>query len=117
MIKRYNQSKRLSEAVVYNGIAYLCGQCCYEENEGKKNIKIQTKEALENIERVLDKVGSDKRKILSATIYLKNINHFDEMNEIWENWLEEGYSPARACVEANLAEKELLVEIVVTAAL
>lgn len=117
MIKRYNQSKRLSEAVIYNGTVYLCGQCCYEENEGKKNIKIQTKEALENIERILAEVGSDKRKILSTTIYLKNINHFNEMNEIWESWLEEDFSPARACVEANLAEKELLIEIVVIAAL
>ena len=51
-----------------------------------------------------------------ATIYLKDISYFDEMNEVWDNWVEPGYAPARACVEAALAEKELLVEIVVTAA-
>ncbi|MFK4784992.1 RidA family protein [Fusobacterium sp. MFO224] len=116
MIKRYNQSKRLSEAVIYNGVAYLCGQCCHEGNEEKKDVKVQTKEALENIERVLADIGSNKTKILSATIYLKDIRYFDHMNEIWDNWVIEGYAPARACVEAALAEKELLVEIVVTAA-
>ena len=61
-------------------------------------------------------IGSDKSKILMATIYLKDISYFDEMNEVWDNWVETGHAPARACVEAALAEKELLVEIVVTAA-
>ena len=61
-------------------------------------------------------IGSDKSKILMATIYLKDISYFDEMNEVWDNWVEAGHAPARACVEAALAEKELLVEIVVTAA-
>lgn len=116
MIKRYNQGKRLSEAVIYNGVAYLCGQCCHEGNEDKKDVKTQTKEVLENIERVLKSIGSDKSKILSATIYLKDISYFDEMNDIWDNWVLEGYAPARACVEAALAEKELLIEIVITAA-
>lgn len=116
MIKRYNVGKRLSEAVIHNGVAYLCGQCCFEENEGKKDVQTQTREALANIERVLKDIGSDKTKILMATIYLKDISYFDEMNEVWDNWVEPGHAPARACVEAALAEKELLVEIVVTAA-
>lgn len=117
MIKRYNVGKRLSEAVVYNNMAFLCGQCCNEGNENKKDVQTQTKEALANIERVLKDIGSDKTKILSATIYLKDISYFDEMNEVWDSWILEGHAPARACVEAALAEKDLLVEIVITAAI
>ena len=51
-----------------------------------------------------------------ATIYLKDISYYDEMNEVWDSWIAEGHYPARACVEAALAERDLLVEIVVTAA-
>ncbi len=116
MIKRYNKGKRMSEAVVYNGVAYLCGQCCFEENEGQKDVKTQTQETLANVERVLAEVGSSKEELLMVNIYLKDIAYFDEMNEIYDAWVSKENPPARACVEAKLAEKELLVEIVVTAA-
>ena len=117
MIKRYNMGGRYSEATVYNGVAYLCGQCCNEGNEREKDIKVQTKETLENIDRVLADIGIDKSKILMAAIYLKDIAYYDEMNEIWDSWIVKDKYPARACVEAKLAEKDLLVEIVVTAAI
>lgn len=116
MIKRYNLGTRYSEAVIHNGVAYLCGQCCHEGNEGEKDVKVQTRETLENIDRVLAEIGSDKTKVLMATIYLKDISYYAEMNEVWDEWIAEGHYPARACVEAALAERELLVEIVVTAA-
>ena len=80
MIKRHNLGTRYSEAVIYNGVAYLCGQCCHEGDEGKKDVKVQTKETLENIDRVLAEIGSDKSKVLMATIYLKDISYYDEMN-------------------------------------
>ena len=116
MIKRHNLGTRYSEAVIYNGVAYLCGQCCHEGDEGKKDVKVQTKETLENIDRVLAEIGSDKSKVLMAKNYLKDISYYDEMNEVWDSWIAEGHYPARACVEAALAERDLLVEIVVTAA-
>ncbi len=117
MIQRFNKGLRMSEAVVYNGVAYLCGQCCFEENEGKKDVQTQTREALANVERVLADIGSDKEKLLMVTIYLKDINYFDEMNEIYDAWVSKENPPARACLEAKMCEKELLVEIVVTAAI
>lgn len=117
MIKRHNLGGRYSEATIYNGVAYLCGQCCNEGNEREKDIKVQTKETLENIDRVLFEIGSNKSKILMATIYMKDIAFYDEMNEIWDSWIVKGNYPSRACVEAKLAEKDLLIEIVITAAL
>lgn len=117
MIKRHNAGTRYSEAVIHNGTAYLCGQCCFEGNEAEKDVKQQTEETLANIDRVLKEIGTDKTKVLMATIYLKDIKDYAAMNEVWDKWIAEGHYPARACVEAALAEEELLVEIVVIAAL
>ncbi|GFD70575.1 Rid family hydrolase, partial [Alteromonas sp. KUL106] len=54
--------------------------------------------------------------MLSATNYLKTMDDFAKMNEVWDNWVPEGYAPARACVTADMARDALLVEISVVAA-
>ncbi len=113
-IKRYEGTGRMSRAVVHNETVYLCGQTCGEENT---DIKEQTGVVLKKIENLLNKYGSDKNHILSTTIYLKNIEDFAEMNEVWDKWVEEGYEPARACVEAKMAREDLMVEMTVVAAL
>lgn len=112
-IKRFEGTGRMSRAVVHNGAIYLCGQTC---GDGDKDIKEQTKVVLEKIEDLLNKYGSDKKHILSTTIYLKDISLFKEMNEVWDNWVENGFEPARACVEAKMAREEILVEMSVVAA-
>ncbi len=71
---------------------------------------------LASIDSVLAKLGSDKSKLLSATVYLSNIGNFAAMNEAWDAWVSPGNPPARATVEARLASPDILVEIVVTAA-
>ncbi|MCP3852641.1 MAG: RidA family protein, partial [Gammaproteobacteria bacterium] len=65
---------------------------------------------------LLEQAGSDRKHILSTTIYIKDMKYFSEMNEVWDNWVPEGYAPARACVEASMARDALLVEISVIAA-
>ena len=112
-IKRYEGTGRMSRAVVYNNTIYLCGQTCSEPN---KDIKEQTKVVLAKIEDLLDKYGSDKYHILSTTIYLKDMSMFQDMNEVWDAWVEKGCEPARACVEAKMAREEILVEMSVIAA-
>ncbi len=113
-IKRYEGTGRMSRAVVHNDTVYLCGQTCGEENT---DVKEQTEVVLQKIENLLNQYGSDKKHILSTTIYLKNIEDFREMNEVWDSWVEEGFEPARACVEARMAREDLLVEMTVVAAL
>lgn len=113
-IKRYEQTGRMSRIVVYNNTIYLCGQTCGDIN---KDVKDQTKAVLEKIEELLAKVGSDKTKILSTTIYLKDISLFDDMNSVWDAWVAKGFEPARACVEAKMAKPEILVEMTVIAAI
>jgi len=71
---------------------------------------------LEKVDALLLQAGSDRKHILSATIYIKDMRHFAEMNDVWDQWIPEGYAPARACVEASMAREALLVEISVIAA-
>ena len=112
-IKRHETEQRMSSAVIHNGTIYLCGQVAKDSSE---NMKGQTTTTLEKVDELLASVGSNRDKILSATIYIKDMSMFEEMNSVWDNWVNEGFAPARACVEANMAEEELLVEISVIAA-
>jgi enamine deaminase RidA (YjgF/YER057c/UK114 family) len=112
-IKRYETNKRWSRAVVHNKTAYFCGQVA---KELVADIKEQTRTTLEKIDTLLESVGSDKTKILSATIYLKDISMFNGMNEVWDNWVAEGLAPARACVQAQMSNPDELVEISIIAA-
>lgn len=112
-IKRYEGNGRMSRAVVHMGTIYLCGQTAGDSNT---DIKEQTQVVLEKVEQLLDKYGSDKQHMLSTTIYLKDIAMFKDMNEVWDVWIENGFEPARACVEAKMAREDILVEVSVIAA-
>lgn len=112
-IKRIGTGKRMSEAVVFNGMVFLAGQV----GSPGKTTKEQTVEVLSSIERLLKEAGTDKTKLLSATIWLADMVDFDIMNEVWEAWLPDGQAPARATCQAPLASPLCRVEIIVTAAL
>ena len=111
-IIRKDTNQRMSQIIEHNNIIYLSGQV---GNKDSKDVTSQTSEVLEKINNLLLKAGSNKEKILSATIYLSDISTFDEMNNVWDNWLPENCAPARATVEAKLAFPEFLVEICIIA--
>ncbi|MGH8418558.1 MAG: RidA family protein [Pseudomonas sp.] len=114
-VQRQLTNERMSQIVIHNGTVYLAGQVGDDMTAG---IEQQTREVLDNIERLLDLAGTDKSRILSVTIYLKDIDaHFAGMNSVWDTWLPKGVAPARATVEAKLCEPQILVELSVTAAL
>ncbi|SIT36461.1 RutC family protein HI_1627 [Paraburkholderia ribeironis] len=112
-IKRYENGKRMSQAVVHNGFAFLAGQVA---DDPSQDIKGQTMQILAKIDRLLQQVGADKTKVLSASIWLADYKTFNEMNEVWDAWVPEGEAPARACVESKLAFPQYTVEIGVIAA-
>ncbi|GEA12591.1 RidA family protein [Alteromonas sp. KUL49] len=112
-IERIETKQRMSRIVKHNGVIYLCGQVCADATKG---ITEQTQTMLDKVDALLAQAGSDREHILSATIYLKDMQYFAEMNEVWDNWVPEGHAPARACVTANMARNALLVEISVVAA-
>lgn len=112
-IARFHVGTRLSDMAVYNGTVYLAGQV---PTDGTRDIRGQTEEVLSTVERLLGEAGSDKSRILSATIYLADMDDFGGMNEIWDAWVAEGNAPPRATVQAKLARSDWRVEIVVVAA-
>ena len=107
------ERRRMSKIVIHNNTIYLCGQVAKDSDAG---IKEQTQTMLDKVDDLLAQADSDRKHILSATIYIKDMLDFAEMNSVWDDWVIEGYSPARSCVEASLARPELLVEISVVAA-
>ena len=113
MIERLETSVRMSRIVKHNGTIYLCGQVAQDASMG---IKEQTQSMLQKVETLLQQAGSDKQHLLSATLYIKTMQDFVEMNKVWDDWVPECQAPARACVEASMARPELLVEISVIAA-
>ena len=113
-IKRWHPTARMNQMVAYNGLVFTAGQVA-EENAGK-SVADQTAEILRNIDGLLAEAGSDKSRILSATIYLADIASFAEMNTVWDAWVSRDGMPARATVEARLTGPEYAVEISVIAA-
>jgi enamine deaminase RidA (YjgF/YER057c/UK114 family) len=117
-ITRIDPGKRLSAAVVHTeaaggGLVFLAGQVA---DNAKADVKGQTEEVLRKIDGLLAKAGSSKAKLLSAQIYLSDIRNFAAMNQVWDAWMDANNPPARATVEARLANPELLVEIMAVAA-
>ena len=85
-------------------------------DDPKTDLATQTRQVLAAIDRLLAEAGSDKTKLLSATIFLPSMADFAAMNAVWEQWVVPGQTPARATVEAKLAAPEYRVEIQVIAA-
>lgn len=113
-IQRYHVGPRLSEIVVHNNTVYLAGQIA---ETLELDAKGQTFEVLGFVDKLLGEIGSDKQKILSVTIYLADMNDYDAMNQAWSEWVSVGHTPARATVEARLADPRYKVEMSVVAAL
>ncbi|MCO7574671.1 MULTISPECIES: RidA family protein [Pseudomonas] len=112
-IQRIHSNHRLSGAVTFAGLVFLSGQVPGSSSD----IGGQTREVLEKIDALLAEAGSDKDHLLSATIYLKDIQaDFAVMNEVWSAWLSPGQAPARTTLQAALARPQILVEISVIAA-
>ncbi len=112
-IVRHEASTILSHAVEHGDTVHLAGIVA---KDVKKDVKGQTREVLEEIDRLLAKCGSSKSKVLSATIWVTDIRNRAAMNEVWTAWVDPKNVPARACVEAKLADPAALVEIMVVAA-
>jgi enamine deaminase RidA (YjgF/YER057c/UK114 family) len=113
MVQRFDVGARLCEMSVHNGTAYLAGQVAAD---GSQDITGQTRQVLDAIDSLLARAGTDKSKVLMAQIFIADLADFPAMNAVWDTWVVQGSTPARATVQAQLARPEWKVEIVVTAA-
>jgi len=110
-IVRLDKGARMSEAVIHGNTVYLAGQV----GDGA-DVAAQTRDVLASIDALLERAGTSKANILSATIWLSDIANFAAMNEVWDQWVDKDNPPARATSEGRLAAPKYLVEIIVVAA-
>jgi len=111
-IERQGTTRRYSDVVTHGNTVYLVEV----PDTLSADIAVQTREVLAAVEKRLLLAGSSKSRLLMTTIYLRDMADFDGMNAVWDNWVPEGTAPARACVQARLANPEMRVEVVVIAA-
>ena len=110
-IRRIEAGPRMSQAVVHGNTVYLAGQV----GEGD-TVAAQTASCLAEVDRLLAEVGSEKKKILQAIIWLADMKDFAEMNAVWDKWVDGPNAPARATGAAKLSAPKYKVEIIITAA-
>ena len=104
---------RMSRAVIDDDRVYLAGLTA---SDSSQDIQGQTRQVLEKIDHYLKEAGTDKSKLLTANLWIKDMALFSQMNAIWNDWVDPANPPCRACVRADMARPEILVEIMVTAA-
>lgn len=114
-INRINTGPRLSDVSIFNKVAYLAGQVPHATME--QGIQEQTAEVLATIDELLAQAGTNKSRIVSCQIFLKDIGQIAQMNTVWEKWIPAGHCPSRATVQAVMANPKWGIEIVVAAAL
>lgn len=112
-ITRIECGARMSKAVVHGDTVYLAGIVA---SDTKLDITGQTKDVLAQIDDLLAKAGTDKSKLLRTNIWITDMKNFAAMNAVWDGWVSQGNTPARATVEAGLVTPDYLVEIMVVAA-
>ncbi|MBF8767138.1 RidA family protein [Pseudomonas parafulva] len=113
-IVRIETDPRRSRVVIYNGVIYVGGMTADDRTQ---DIAGQTRDTLAKIEAYLEKAGSDKSRVLTAQIWIKDLaRDFDSMNEVWNDWTAPGCAPTRATAQCDMGAPDVLVEIIVTAA-
>jgi len=114
-IERIGCTPRASQAVVYNGIVFIAGMTAKDDRS--QDIRGQTRQALARIDGLLAEVGSDRRRLLTAQVWLRDIaRDFAGMNEVWDAWTAPNAAPTRATAQCEMGAPDVLVEIIVSAA-
>lgn len=113
-IKRINPGSRMSKATLFNGILHVSGQVA---GDRKASIESQTRQVLDLIEGIIKDAGGTKSGLLAINIFLTNIKDFDAMNTVYDQWIDPANPPARACIEARLADPDLRVEMTAVCAI
>mgnify|MGYP001306880469 CR=1 FL=1 len=112
-IQRFHSGPRMSQAVIHGGLVYLAGQV----GAPGEDATAQTRAVLAQVDSLLAEAGTDKSRLLTATIWLADMSDFGAMNAVWEEWIGGVNAPTRATGEVRLATPDYKVEVIVTAAL
>jgi enamine deaminase RidA (YjgF/YER057c/UK114 family) len=113
MMKHYKISPRMAQAVTYNAAVHIAGQVA---DDRKAGIEAQTRDVLAEIAALLAEAGTSKSKLVAVNVFLPHITGFEAMNRVYDAWVDPDKPPARACVEARLADPDLRIEMTAIAA-
>ena len=108
MTKRFVVGTRMSQAVMHGGQIHIAGEVA---DDRKASLEEQTRQVLGKIDALLKEAGGSKSRLLSVNVFLPHIGDFDRMNAVYDAWIDPANPPARACVEARLADPDLRVEM------
>lgn len=106
--KRIKPGPRMSKGVVCNGMLCIAGQVATDR---KASIEVQTQQVLELMDEIVAEAGGTKSGYLAVNVFLPHITDFDKMNAVYDAWMDKQNPPARACIEARLADPDLRVEM------
>jgi len=112
-IERQDVNHRRSRMVKYNGMCFLSGQ--FSDSNG--DITQQTRETLAKIDDLLQRAGTSKSRLLTAQIWLRDMADFADMNKVWDAWIDPENPPTRCCGQVLMADPDMRIEVVVSAAL
>lgn len=112
-IQKLNSNQVMSAVTIFNKVVYLSGQV---PKNTQQDIIGQTQEILATIDQLLLEANTDKSRLLSAHVYIKNLDDFATFNTVWIDWLEGCVAPSRATIQADLVNPDWLIEIAVIAA-
>lgn len=112
-IQKINSTEVMSAVTIFNKVVYLSGQV---PKNTDADITAQTQNILATIDQLLALADTDKSRLLSAHVYIKNLSDFQTFNAVWVDWLKGCVAPSRATIQADLVNPDWLIEIAVTAA-
>lgn len=112
-IQKINSTEVMSAVTIFNKVVYLSGQV---PKNTDADITGQTQNILATIDELLASANTDKSRLLSAHVYIKNLSDFQTFNAVWVDWLKGCVAPSRATIQADLVNPDWLIEIAVTAA-
>jgi 2-iminobutanoate/2-iminopropanoate deaminase len=108
-----------SQAIKSNGFLFVSGQVALDPHSGEfvgTDVRQQTERVLENVKAILEAAGASFHQVVKTTVFLKDMNDFAAMNEVYARYFSAA-PPARSTVQAARLPKDALVEIEVTASL
>jgi len=112
-IERLHAGPRMSQAVIHGGLVYLAGQV----GAPGEDAATQTQAVLAAVDALLAEAGTDRSRLLQATVWLADMGDFAAMNAVWDDWIGGADAPTRATGEVRLATPDYKVEVIVVAAL
>lgn len=113
-ISRRGKTPIMHRIVEHNGVIYFGG--ILADSLKGVSMRGQTTEVCAKLDKLLAEAGTDKSKLISATLFITDMNQKQEMNEVWTSWLDARDLPTRATIGVSDLGPDVLIEVVVTAA-